>query len=161
MKALAVLALGLIALASPVAAMSSNSLTSLVTLRVEVAGEISEIEVPLGEQATVGLIADESRYLVLTPTVAPGSKGIHLAVEAVQEVAGIPHRHPVTTGTLGKNRSLAMVGAGLRLEVEYAKLTKLSLEATLRPIRCCVTCDGVTSCGHCVSTSCGSCCIRN
>lgn len=30
----------------------------------------------------------------------------------------------------------------------------------LRPVECCVGCEGYLYCGHCVSTACGSCCGR-
>lgn len=159
------IALTLWVTAMPLSVLAENAsqTTSVVSLRVQTPERLTEFQIPLGEDATLGELG-ESVFLRLTPKPIPGKKSqIHLLLTEVEEIEGFEHARPVGLLTLAprSNASMAVLHDGKRFDIELIGIEEIAMDADLRPRRCCVVCDEVLECSSCVSTICGSCCIFN
>jgi len=68
----------------------------------------------------------------------------------------------LTAGVVGSDTTLATedteLGAAGSFHLGRPADTGPAAALSLRPGQCCISCNGISVCGFCVSTNCGSCC---
>lgn len=149
---------------------TETRLVEAIQLRVRYDGREIDLLMPVG---TSGTITDHQRgiALQLVPSMEPsppdGERQVSLQVlevPAPAEHAG--HQFNLVDVLLLTEKGSARGLRHLAFEAEFVGVEELGVPLEfgthgsegLRPFDCCVTCNGVTSCGFCVWTSCGSCC---
>lgn len=152
-----------LAVVLPAVAAGTEDFDTLVTLRVQYQGHIAEVQVVAGQAATVGKLESPDRYYTLTPEVTvphDGKSPVRLQLAEVTQVGAISHTLPVENSPLRTGRISTFLRGDSPLDVELVETKKVPPNGNLRPIRCCITCDGVTVCGSCIDSICGRCCVR-
>jgi hypothetical protein len=159
------LALGVVATAAESrAADRAGVLTEtiqVVELRLTVGDEPISAIAPIGERVRV---TDHDRNVVmeLIPTLQPGPRGapatVGIEVYEILTVGGHETANLVESVVLPKRGSVMVFASRRPVEVEAMGVSRVERAAGLRPMNCCVSCDGITACGYCVSMSCGECC---
>lgn len=139
-----------------------------VVLRVSIDGQLFDVTAPIGDP--VRLVDRAGVVHLLVPVRTPGPEGSEpqLALEVYESVRvhGADERNlleVVPLPGIGKG-SVMMLASRRPVEVEAVGVRELpwagaaAPDAELRPINCCISCDGIEACGFCVEAWCGVCC---
>lgn len=141
-----------------------------VQLRVMFDERDIALVIPIGTSAT---LTDHQRRttLRLIPSIEPappsGEESVSLQIlEVLDTGKPIPGHLNLLNVVLLRERGPAVDLPDLRLAIELVDVSEwdLSTESgapgppNLRPVDCCITCDGITTCSFCAWTRCGSCC---
>lgn len=158
------------------AASTETQTVDIVHLRVWYEGREIRFLIRNGGSAEITDHVKKSR-LQLVPSLQPGPedgrKQVSLAILELLDLDGQarpappgsaqPEANLVDVILLSEEGSVAPIS---QHRMEIALIDVSTIEApvdseggsSLRPRSCCITCDGVTSCGDCVWTDCGHCC---